>query len=124
MLPPGVVQDSIPAHVNKANCEKNPINYGNIEHSKSLGHAGSDFREGRRTILQHLKITVHGEMDPVAQAHLVSPISAVLMFALYHSKRHYQPPHSVQLVISPTSQTAFVGAAESKAGTICLINDL
>lgn len=52
------------------------------------------------------------------------PMSAVLLFVLHCLKRHCHPSYSMQLVIFATSQTAFVEAAESKASTICLINDL
>lgn len=50
------------------------------------------------------------------------PVSVVLVFVLHCLKRYYHPSHSTQLF--HTSQTAFVEAAEGKARTICLINDL
>lgn len=56
--------------------------------------------------------------------HTWFPPAAVLTFALYCLKRHHRSSHSTQLVIPPTSQTALAGAAERKASTIFLINDL
>ena len=61
---------------------------------------------------------------PCAQAHMVSPSAVVLVFVLHCVKRHDHPSHSVQPVVNAASQTAFVEAAESKASTVCLINDL
>ena len=51
-------------------------------------------------------------------------LTAAQMFALYCLKRHHHSSHSTQPVIPPASQTALAGAAERKAITIFIINDL
>lgn len=78
----------------------------------------------RETTLQHEKQLCLKKQGPLPGHTWFPPVSAVLMFALYCLNRRYHPSHSMQLVIPPTSQIAFAGAAESKASTICLINDL
>lgn len=82
------------------------------------------FRFWGRGRLTAWETTVLGQTAPLPGHTWFPPRSAVLLFVLHCLKRHCHPSYSMQLVTFATSQIAFVEAAESKASTICLINNL
>lgn len=123
MALPKVVHYSIPAQINKANCEKMTLNCGNRVPNHQEVQAIQVSRKSK-DYLTAWEIIVLGEIGPVAWAHLVFSSVCCLSVCSALFKETISPLSFTATSHFRYKPNSICWGCKSKASTICLIYDL